>query len=156
MANEKANKVETKAMEQANETKSTPQLFVTRETYISRKDNQEYWCYVLKGKICRTVKGKVFEQEVKVNFVAKDQGGYEVLDMIFFNTDTAELRIRDESMTNERTGEVTAYKVYEVVSRDDFGVELTYKVKLQRESDKSLLDAVIKTMLGGGNVATQG
>ncbi len=120
-------------------------LFVTRKSFTSKKDGKEYFNYVLKGTIRRTVGGKLLEKEVEVDFVAKDQGGYEVLDIIFFNTDSAELVIEHKTMTNDKTGEVLSFNEYTIQSVDDDGTVFGYKVKLQRESDKSLLDAILRS-----------
>lgn len=120
-------------------------LFVTRKSFISKKDGKEYFNYVLKGTIRRTVGGKLLEKEVEVDFVAKDQGGYEVLDIIFFNTDSAELVIEHKNLINDKTGEVLSFNDYTIQSVDDDGTVFGYKVKLQRESDKSLLDAILRS-----------
>lgn len=126
-------------------------LPVTRQPFTSGKDNKEYYGYVVKGNIVRVKNGKRFEKEVEVNFVAKDQGGYEVLDLIFFETEEAKLRMREETMTNDKTGEITNYTVYEVYSEDDDGTEYSYKVKPSRESDKALLSMLLSSQNKGGN-----
>lgn len=120
-------------------------LLVTRKTYTSKKDGKEYFNYVLCDTIRRTVNGKTLEKQVEVDFVAKDMGGYEVLDIIFFNTDTAELVVERKTMVNDNTGEVLHYNEYTIQSVDDNGVTFGYKVKLSRESDKSLLDAILRS-----------
>lgn len=155
MAQEKVN--ETKATE-VNETTvavDTVKRFpVTRQTFVG-KDGKEYWNYVVKGNIVRVKNGKRLEKEITVDFVAKDQGGYDVLDLIFFGTDEASLRIYDASMTNDKTGEVTVYTVYEVYATDDDGTEYSYKVKPSRESDKSLLNMLISSKQNGGDSVKQ-
>lgn len=158
MANEK----EVKAVETneqvvtATATDERLVLPVTRKPFIG-KDKKEYWGYVVEGTIVRVKNGKRFEKEVTVDFVAKDQGGYEVLDLIFFETDEAELVMHDETMTNEKTGEVSTYTVYEIRAQDDDGTVYSYKVKPSRESDKSLLNMLINSRrIGGDNVGNQG
>ena len=146
---------ETTINETANvtETVSTDniQLFpVTRKPFTG-KDGKEYWGYIVKGTVVRVKNNKRFEKEVEVNFVAKDQGGYEVLDLIFFETDEATLAIYDATMTNDKTGEVTAYTVYEVFALDDDGTRYSYKVKPSRESDKALLTMLMNSRKNGGN-----
>lgn len=146
---------ETTINETANVTETVPsdniQLFpVTRKPFIG-KDKKEYWGYIVKGTVVRVKNNKRFEKEVEVNFVAKDQGGYEVLDLIFFETDEATLAIYDATMTNDKTGEVTAYTVYEVFALDDDGTRYSYKVKPSRESDKALLTMLMNSRKNGGN-----
>ena len=149
---------ETKAVENETATAvtSATSFPVTRQTFTG-KDGKEYWGYVVKGTVVRVKNGKRLEQEVTVDFVARDQGGYEVLDLIFFGTDSAELVMHEETMTNEKTGDVSTYTVYEIQSADDDGTVYSYKVKPSRESDKSLLNMLINSKKNGGdNVASQG
>ena len=54
-------------------------------------------------------------------------------------------------MTNDKTGEVTAYTVYEVFALDDDGTRYSYKVKPSRESDKALLTMLMNSRKNGGN-----
>lgn len=156
-ANEKVNAANaTEINETTTAVDTVISLPVTRVPFIG-KDKKEYWGYVVKGKIVRVKNGKRLEKEITVDFVAKDQGGYEVLDLIFFDTDEATLVMRDETMTNEKTGEKSTYTVYEVQAEDDDGTVYSYKVKPSRESDKSLLNMLINSRnVGGGNVETQG
>ncbi len=136
MANGKKNE-QTKATEQAltdNQTEmGTKNLIVERETFTG-KDGEEYWSYAVKG----TVRGR----ETKVDFVAADQGGYEVLDIIFDIKPTAELVIRDEVMVSD-DGTRTPYTVYEVQNVDENGEIYSYQVKPARKSDKSLLNFML-------------
>lgn len=136
MANGKKNE-QTKAIEQTvtdNQTETeTKNLIVERETFTG-KDGEEYWSYAVKG----TVRGR----ETKVDFVAADQGGYEVLDIIFDIKPTAELVIRDEVMVSD-DGTRTPYTVYEVQNVDENGEIYSYQVKPARKSDKSLLNFML-------------
>lgn len=142
---------ETITNEAVNATEVNGRLFpVTRKPFIG-KDNKEYWGYIVKGTIVRVKNNKRFEKEVEVNFVAKDQGGYEVLDLIFFETDEAELFMHDKTMINDKTGEVSTYTVYEVRGSDDDGTVYSYKVKPSRESDKALLTMLCNSQNKGGN-----
>lgn len=118
-------------------------LQVTRKSYVSKKDGKTYFNYVVIGNIRRTVGGKVMEKSVQVDFQPKDFGGYEVLDLIFFNTETANLVVEPKTMVNDATGEVLHYTDYIVQSTDDDGNVFSYKMKLSRESDKSLLEAIM-------------
>ena len=156
MANEKAKGAKAVENETAMAVTSAQSLPVTRQTFIG-KDGKEYWGYVVKGTVVRVKNGKRLVKEVTVDFVARDQGGYEVLDLIFFGTDEAELVMHEESMTNEKTGEVTTYTVYEIQATDDDGTVYSYKVKPSRESDKSLLAMLINSLKNGGDsVGNQG
>ena len=46
-------------------------------------------------------------------------------------------------MVNEKSGEVTSYRTFTVMVTDGDGIPYEYKVKPFKESDKSLLDALI-------------
>lgn len=112
-------------------------LVVQREKFTA-KDKREMWGYA--------VHGKVNGRETKVDFNAYDQGGYEVLDMIFDIKPTAELQMHDETMTDNDTGEVRKYTVYEVANIDDDGDELRCRIKPARDSDKPILAYLLKKL----------
>lgn len=134
-------KNENLAVETATAVNEVKNLIVEREKFKA-KDGKDYWSYV--------VYGKVRGRNVKVDFAAKDQGGYEVLDIIFDVKPTAELIMHDEEMTDDN-GKTTKYTVYEVQNVDENGIVYNYKVKPSRDSDKSLLNMLINE-LGGGKV----
>ncbi len=138
MANEKEVKKVTEeqpAGETKNEsaTKATNNLIVEREQFTA-KDGREMWGYA--------VYGEVRGREVKVDLVAVDQGGYDVLDIIFDIKPTAELVMHDETITNE-DGTKRTYTVYEVQNADEDGEIYSYQVKPAKKSDKSLLDFIL-------------
>ena len=83
------------------------------------------------------------EREIRVDFAAKDPGGYEVLDIIFMLADDAFLSVREEVMEDDKTGKETSYTVYEIWNEDDDGVPYVYKVKPMRESDKAKLNIIL-------------
>lgn len=112
-------------------------LIVERKKFTA-KDGREMWGYA--------VFGKVNGRETKVDFNAKDQGGYEVLDMVFDIKSTAELDMHEETMTDTETGEIRKYMVYEVSNVDEDGDTLTCRVKPARDSDKSILDYLLKKL----------
>lgn len=112
-------------------------LIVEREKFTA-KDGREMWGYAVHG----NVRGR----ETKVDFNAFDQGGYEVLDMVFDIKPTAELEMREEVMTNGDTGEVHTYTVYTVSNTDEDGDELICRVKPARDSDKSILAYLLKKL----------
>ncbi len=138
MANEKNVKA-TEGTTTAAEVTATPEkrLVVEREKFTT-KDGREMWGYV--------VHGKVNGRETKVDFNAYDQGGYEVLDMVFDIKPTAELQMHDESMTDSETGEIRTYTVYEVSNVDEDGDELKCRIKPARDSDKSILAYLLKKL----------
>ena len=119
------------ANEQA--TQNVDNLVVERETFES--NGREMYGYY--------VAGKVRGRDVKVDLVAKDQGGYEILDIIFDIKPTADLILHDEEMTND-DGSKMKYTVYEVQNIDEDGIKYTYKVKPARDSDKTILDILLQ------------
>lgn len=141
MANEK----NVKAMESTENTTTAAEataqtekrLVVEREKFTA-KDGREMWGYA--------VKGKVNGRETKVDFNAYDQGGYEVLDMVFDIKPTAELQMHDETMTDTETGEIRKYTIYEVANIDEDGDELKCRIKPARDSDKSILAYLLKKL----------
>lgn len=138
MANEKKTNVRTEHTALTETANQPKRLIVEREKFKS-KDGREMWGYAVHGK---GPKGR----ETKVDFNAYDQGGYEVLDMVFDIKDTAELDMHDESMTDGETGEVRTYTVYSVSNVDEDGDELTCRVKPARDSDKSILAYFLKKL----------
>ena len=139
MANEKNVKaVATESTETTEvSTKVEKKLVVEREKFTS-KDGREMWGYA--------VHGKVRGRDTKVDFNAYDQGGYEVLDMVFDIKPTADLIMHDETMTDGDTGEVRKYTVYEVKNTDEDGDEIVCRIKPARDSDKSILAYLLKKL----------
>lgn len=144
MANEKKNVTELEQATQAQEQVTTAQdkqdkenvLYVERETFIA-KDKREMYGYF--------VRGEVRGREVKVDFNAKDQGGYETLDLIFDISPKAELLIHEETQT-DNDGTKRTYTVYEVQNVDEDGIVYKYKIKPARESDKTYLDILLQQL----------
>ena len=117
------------------------ELKVTRELLDAKtKSGDDMYGYVLKEKI--VVNGQ--EREIRVDFAAKDIGGYDMLDIIFMTGEEAFLSVREEFMTDDKSGEVTPYMVYEIWNEDDDGIPYVYKVKPMRESDKAKLNVVLQ------------
>lgn len=109
-------------------------LDLVREPFKA-KDGRKMFSYC--------VKGKVRGRDVKVDFNAKDQGGYEVLDILFGDRDMLPLAMFEDEMTDDK-GNITRYTVYEVRDVDeDTGEIFSYKVKPARESDKSILRMIL-------------
>lgn len=142
MANEKNAKATeiTESTITAAEVTAKPEkrLIVEREKFTA-KDGREMWGYAVHGK---GVNGR----ETKVDFNAYDQGGYEVLDMVFDIKPTAELLMHEETMTDGETGEIRSYTVYEVANIDEDGDELKCRIKPARDSDKSILSYLLKKL----------
>ena len=109
-------------------------LDLIREPFKT-KDGRQMYSYC--------VKGKVRGRDVKVDFAAKDQGGYEVLDLLFGDRAALPLAMYDDEMTDDK-GNTTRYTVYEVRDLDEETGEIfSYKMKPARESDKSILRMLI-------------
>ena len=124
-----------------NQEQAIMELKVTRELLDAKtKSGDDMYGYVLKEKI--VVNGQ--EREIRVDFAAKDIGGYDMLDIIFMTGEEAFLSVREEFMTDDKTGEVTPYMVYEIWNEDDDGIPYVYKVKPMRESDKAKLNVVLQ------------
>ena len=123
------------------EEKAMFELKVVRELLDAKtKSGEDMYCYILREMI--SVNGK--EREIRVDFAAKDIGGYDMLDIIFMSGDEAYLSVHEEYMTDEKTGVVTPYMVYEIWNKDDDGIPYVYKVKPMRESDKAKLNVIIQ------------
>ena len=87
-----------------NQEQAIMELKVTRELLDAKtKSGDDMYGYVLKEKI--VVNGQ--EREIRVDFAAKDIGGYDMLDIIFMTGEEAFLSVREEFMTDDKTGEVT-------------------------------------------------
>ena len=124
-----------------NQEQDIMELKVTRELLDAKtKSGDDMYGYVLKEEI--VVNGQ--KREIRVDFAAKDIGGYDMLDIIFMTGDEAFLSVRQEHMTDEKTGEVTEYMVYEIWNEDEDGIPYVYKVKPMRESDKAKLNVVLQ------------
>lgn len=119
----------------SQEATTEKRLIVERDKFTA-SDGRTMWGYC--------VKGKIDGRETKVDFNASDQGGYEVLDMIFNIKPTAELLMREETVTDG--GRTNKYTIYEVGNVDADGDELRCRIKPARNSDKSILDYFLKKL----------
>lgn len=120
----------------ANEKVENKTLYVERESFKGN-DGREFWSYIVKGKI----RGR----DVKIDFMPKDKGGYEPLDIVFDVKPVAELIMTEEEMTNDN-GKTTKYNSYKVRNIDDDGVIYECGVKPARDSDKALLVMLLNTL----------
>ena len=114
--------------------KKESMLVLEREPFTA-KDGREMYGYF--------VRGMIHGKERRADFIAKDQGGYEVLDVMFSIKPRLDLVTWEETMTDDR-GAVNTYSVYEARVVDDDGIVFTYRLKLPRESDKTFLSAFIQ------------
>ena len=97
MANEKNGKATENTVVTEQKVNEEKRLIVEREKFTA-KDGREMWGYAVYGK---GPNGR----ETKVDFNAYDQGGYEVLDMVFDIKPTAELEMHDETISDGETGD---------------------------------------------------
>lgn len=108
-------------------------IFVEREVY--EKDGKEYYSYFIKG----VVRGK----EVRVLITPPDKGGYTVLDIVFGNEMSAELTLTPYEIKDD-TGRVMKGNTYGVRSVDENGEIYECKIKPFRDSDKALLNMLLR------------
>lgn len=111
-------------------------LTLIRESFDG-KDDKKYWAHMVKG----VVRGR----EIKVDFVPKDIGGYEPLDIVFDIQDKAELIIGNEQITDS-FGNKTSYITYKAQNIDEFGIVYECSIRPQRDSDKSLLSMLLNVL----------
>lgn len=109
-------------------------LKIERETYQS-KENVERYSYFIKG----VIRGK----SIKVSLIPSDIGGYDVLDIVFGDADSANLVLIPYSMVDEKTGQVINGNGYEAQNVDEQGEVYKCKVKPRQASDKSLLEMLL-------------
>lgn len=112
-----------------------PILEIKRAAFTTN-DGKKYYSYFVEGEI----RGR----KIRVDFEAKDKGGYEVLDIIFDIKPTASLSITEEFMENDKTGEKVPYQIYEVFNVDEDGLIYSYAVKPSQASDKALLRMLLQ------------
>ncbi len=113
-------------------------LLVRRERFET-KDKREMWGYFLSG--------EALGRKFRIDFNAYDQGGYEMLDMVFDvkeGKDSAELVVTEGQMEDEKTGEIRTYKTYMVQNIDEEGDIISYRVKPARDSDKAQLEYLLR------------
>ena len=111
-------------------------LTVIREKFKGKED-KEYWAYLVKGNL----RGR----EIKVDLVPKDFGGYEPLDIVFDVSETAQLIVCDEHIT-DMNGNKTKFTTYKAQNVDENGIVYECAIKPQRDSDKSLLAMLLNVL----------
>ena len=110
------------------------QIFVERETF--EKNGRTFFSYFIKGNI----RGK----EVKVAVVPPDKGGYTVLDIVFGDAMAAELVLKPYEIKDESTGRVISGNTYAAQTVDEDGEIYECSIKPYRNSDKALLNMLVK------------
>lgn len=114
--------------------KKAKKIIVERETF--EKDGKTYFSYFIKGQI----RGK----DVRVAVIPPDKGGYAVLDIVFGSEMKANLSINPFEIKDEITGRVIKGNTYSVQTFDENGEIYECNVKPYRNSDKTLLNMLIK------------
>ena len=114
--------------------KKTNKIVVERETY--EKNGKTFFTYFIKG----SVRGK----DVKASVMPLDIGGYTVLDIVFGNANKADLIANPFEIKDEKTGSVLAGNTYSVRSVDENGEVYECRIKPYRNSDKMLINMIIR------------
>ena len=109
-------------------------IYVERETF--EMNDQTYFSYFIKG----IVRGK----DVKVAVIPPDKGGYTVLDIVFGNENKADLFLTPYEMKDEATGKIIKGNTYGIRTVDEKGEVYECKVKPFRDSDKTLLNMLLR------------
>lgn len=107
---------------------------VERETF--EKDGKTFFSYFIKGKI----RGK----DVRILVTPPDKGGFAVLDIVFGNEMQADLVVNPYEIKDDATGNVIKGNTYAVHSVDENGEVYECAIKPFRQSDKALLNMLIK------------
>ena len=118
----------------ANKEKVLGQIKVERETF--EKDGKSYFSYFINGKI----RGK----DVRILVNPPDKGGFTVLDIVFGNEMQADLIVNPYEIKDDATGNVIKGNTYAVRSIDENGEVYECTIKPFRQSDKALLNMLIK------------
>lgn len=114
--------------------KKNNKIVVERETY--EKNGKTFFTYFIKG----SVRGK----EVKASVMPLDIGGYTVLDIVFGNTNKADLIANPFEIKDEKTGSVLTGNTYSVRSVDENGEIYECRIKPYRNSDKMLINMILR------------
>ena len=109
-------------------------ILVERDTYT--KNGKEYYSYFINGNI----RGKT----KRIGVAPPDNGGYEVLDIVFGNEMSAELVLKPYEIKDEKTGQVLKGNTYAVRSVDEDGVVYECPIKPARISDKTALNMFLR------------
>ena len=113
------------------ETKKT--IFVEKGNY--EKDGKTFNRYFVRG----TVRGV----ELEAGVVPPDVGGYRVLDVVYGSGKEAELILTPYEIKDD-SGRTISGNTYSVRTVDEDGAVYECKVKPARESDKSMLQMLLR------------
>lgn len=109
-----------------------------KKFYLSRKtfslNGEQYYSYGVDG----TLRGR----KVRADFIPKDKGGYEVLDIVFDTVDKVELVVGEETMQGN-DGTKSRYTTYTARSFDSDGSVYECPVNPARPSDKALFKMLV-------------
>ncbi len=114
--------------------KEEKKILVEKEPYEYK--GKTYYSYYVKG----VVRGK----EVKAQIVPPDRGGFVVLDIVFDASLSVELALNPYEFEDEKTHKVISGTAYSVKSVDENGEIYECKVKPYRDSDKTLLNLLLR------------
>ena len=116
--------------------KTEKKELIFRRKKVGSKRGNEFWAYYVSG----TIRGK----EKTADFVAKDTGGYELLEDIFSINPEPRLRVTYSKMGDALTKQVNEFASYEVYAMDpELDVEITCGVRPLQDSDKSILKVLL-------------
>ncbi len=110
------------------------QIMVERELF--ERNGKSYFTYFIKGNVRGT--------DVRIAVMPPDKGGYAVLDIVFHNEMQAQLVIKPYEIKDEATGNVIKGNTFAVVSHDTDGTEYECPIKPFRQSDKTLLNMLLR------------
>lgn len=114
--------------------KKDGKIVVEREIY--EKNGKQYYSYFIKG----NVRGK----DIKANVMPLDFGGYAVLDIVFGNEMKADLVLNAYEIKDEKTGNIMKGNTYSVRSTDENGEIYECRIKPSKNSDKALLNMILR------------
>ena len=89
------------------------------------------------------VYGVVRGTEVRAGMMPPDKGGFQVLSLVFGEVDELPVWMVPYEMKDENGRKVSGF-TYKVMSADEDGDVLECKIKPSRDSDKRILDCLIK------------
>lgn len=101
---------------------------------LKSKDGRQLYSY--------TVNGKVRGRDIRADFIPRDLGGYEPLDIIFDFELPVTLNFLEESLV-DYSGNKNVRAVYFAQVVDEDGRVYKCEVKPQRQSDKALVDMLL-------------
>ena len=113
---------------------SLGKIKVERETF--EKDGKTFYSYFIKG----VIRGK----DVRISVMPSDRGGFVVLDIVFDTASKAELVLVPYEIKDEKTGTVVKGNSYAVRSVDENGEVYECPIKPSKQSDKALLNMLLR------------